>query len=400
MNKTEKAYEIGSRTREEFLVFGAPRIEQEEIDEVVATLRSGWLGTGPRVARFESQMKEFTGAPYAVATNSCTAALHLALLALGVGPGDEVITTPMTFAATANAVLHTGARPVFVDVHPENFNIDESCIEQAITPRTKVLLPVHFGGRPCNMDAILEIARRRGLYVIDDAAHCIEGSWYGNKVGNTADITCFSFYVTKNVTTGEGGMATTRNAEWADRMRTASLHGMTKDAYRRFSSSGYQHYDVVTPGFKYNMTDLQAALGLPQLRAVESRLRRRNEIWRYYDAQFARLPVQLPAPVPDGVIHARHLYSILIDDQAGLSRDEVLKSLTESKIGSGVHYTPVHLHSYYRDSFGYRPGDYPVAEKIGRTTLSLPLSAKLTDDDVEDVTAAFQNVFSSVVAGV
>jgi dTDP-4-amino-4,6-dideoxygalactose transaminase len=315
-----------------------------------------------------------------------------------VGPGDEVITTPMPFAATANVVLHAGARPVFVDVDPETFNIDENRIEDAITPRTKALLPVHFGGRPCNMGAILDIARRRGLFVIEDAAHCIEGSWNGNKVGNIGDITCFSFYVTKNVTTGEGGMATTRKPEWADRMRTEGLHGMTKDAYRRFSSSGYQHYDVVTPGFKYNMTDIQAALGFHQLRAVESRLRRRNEIWRYYDSEFARLPVQLPAPVPDGVIHGRHLYSVLIEDEAGVDRDEVLKSMAERKIGTGVHYTPVHLHSYYQNNFGYRAGDFPVAESIGRRTLSLPLSAKLSDEDVEDVTCAFQDVCSSRAA--
>lgn len=397
MKATNTLPGFGSRSREQFLVFGSPKIGEAEIDEVEATLRSGWLGTGPRVARFESLLKEYTGAPYAVATNSCTAALHLALLTLGVRPGDEVITTPMTFAATANAVIHAGARPVFVDVHPDTFNIDESRIERAITPRTKVLLPVHFGGRPCNMDAILDIAKRRGLFVIEDAAHCIEGWCRGKKVGNIADITCFSFYVTKNVTTVEGGMATTRNTEWADRMRTLGLHGMSKDAYRRFSSSGYQHYDVVAPGFKYNMTDVQAALGIHQLRAVESGLHRRNEIWQYYDSRFARLPVQLPAPVPAGVVHARHLYSILVADHAGLSRDEVLKSLTERKIGTGVHYTPVHLHSYYRNEFGYRPGAYPVAEGIGRRTLSLPLSAKLTDEDVEDVVSAVQEVCDSVM---
>ncbi len=384
------------RERLEFLVFGSPLIGEEEIAEVVATLRSGWIGTGPRVARFEQIMAEYTGARYAIAVNSCTAALHLSLLAIGVGPGDEVITTPMTFAATANAIVHTGATPVFVDIEPERMQIDPLLLESAITPRTKAILPVHFAGAVAPMDEILAIAGKHGLHVIEDAAHCVEGKYRGRKVGNISDLTCFSFYVNKNLTTAEGGMVTTNNDEWAERIRVLSLHGMDRDAYKRFTASGYKHYQVVAPGFKYNMTDVQAALGIHQLQRLESSWERRDQIWEHYQQCFSDLPVRRPAADLEDVRHARHLYTVLIGEaECGKSRDAIMDALHQRKIGTGVHYTALHLHPYYRHRFAFTEGMFPRAEAVGHCTLSLPLSAKLSDEDVEDVVNALRSVISS-----
>ena len=375
--------------RENFLVFGSPLVGEAEIEEVVATLRSGWIGTGPRVAKFEEMMKKYTGAEHAIAVSSCTAALHLSVLALGLGQGDEVITTPMTFAATANAVIHAGAKPVFVDVNRHTMLMDPEKIERAITPRTRAILPVHLAGRPCAMDEIAAIADKHGLAVIEDAAHCIEGRIGSRRVGSISGLTCFSFYVTKNLTTAEGGMVTTNNAEWAARIRRLGLHGMNADAYKRFSDQGFKHYQVVAPGYKYNLTDLQAAIGIHQLKRLEASWIRRNEIWNYYQEALSDLPLHRPAPDENNIRHARHLFTILVhEEECGRSRDDVLGSLHQQKIGCGVHYTALHLHPYYRQTFGYREGDYPNAEWIGSGTLSLPLSAKLTDEDIEDVAAA------------
>jgi len=379
--------------RKDFLVFGSPAIDEAEIDEVVATLRSGWIGTGPRVARFEEMFREYIGARHAIALNSCTAALHLSMVVSGVGPGDEVITTPMTFCATANAIVHTGARPVFVDVEPDTGNIDPGRIEEAITPRTKALVPVHYAGRPCRMDKIEAIARRHGLLLIEDAAHAIEAAHHGKKIGTIGDLTCFSFYVTKNVVTAEGGMVTTDNPDFAAKIKMYGLHGTSKDAWKRFSDEGYRHYQVLFPGFKYNMTDLQAALGIHQLARVAQGAKRRQEIWECYNQAFVDLPVVRPAPIEEGTVHARHLYTILVrTEEIGKSRDQVLNELIRLNIGTGVHYTALHLHLYYREAFGHKPGDFPNAEYIGERTLSLPLSAKLTDADVDDVSAAVRRV--------
>lgn len=382
--------------RESFLVFGSPLIGEAEVEEVVATLRSGWIGTGPRVARFEQMMKEYTGAEHAIATSSCTAALHLSLLALGIGPGDEVITTPMTFAATANSIIHTGAKPVFADVDRGTMLIEPEKIEAAITPRTKAIIPVHLAGRPCPMDEIIALARRHNLWVIEDAAHCIEGRYRDRKIGSISDLTCFSFYVTKNLTTCEGGMVMTNNQEWAERIRTLGLHGMSKDAYKRFSDQGYKHYEVVAPGYKYNMTDLQAALGIHQLERIERSWVRRNEIWNQYQAAFADIPVHLPVPDTSDIRHARHLYTLIVHEaECGKDRDEILDRLAQMKIGTGVHYTALHLHPYYRTRFGFSRGAFPNAEWIGEGTLSLPLSAKLTDTDVEGVIEAVRLAVTS-----
>lgn len=377
---------------DEFLVFGSPYLGDEEVDEVVRTLRSGWLGTGPRVAAFEDRFREYTGASHALALNSCTAALHVALLASGVGPGDEVITTPLTFAATANSIIHAGARPVFADVDPVTFNLSPSALEAAVTDRTRAVIPVHFGGRACDLDAILAICRKHDLLLIEDCAHAVETQYRGRHVGTFGDAGCFSFYVTKNLITGEGGMILTPHADVADRAKVLSLHGMTRDAWRRFGDDGYRHYQVIAPGFKYNMMDIQAAIGLHQLARVEALLPKRAAIWAQYDDAFRTLPCAIPSPAAADTVHARHLYTLVLDtDELGLHRDEVLNRMTAAGVGVGVHYLPVHTHPFYVEQFGYRRGDFPEAERIGDRTVSLPLSAKLRDQDVERVIAAVEN---------
>jgi dTDP-4-amino-4,6-dideoxygalactose transaminase len=377
--------------RDDFLVFGRPPIEDPEIAEVVATLRSGWIGTGPRVARFEELFKRYIGCEHAVAVSSCTAALHLSMVVSGVKAGDEVITSPMTFCATANAVVHTGARPVFADVERETGNLDPDRVEAAITPRTRAIVPVHYAGRPCRMDRLEALARRHGLLLIEDAAHAIESAYHGRKIGTIGDLTCFSFYVTKNLVTAEGGMVTTADPELAARIKMYALHGMSRDAWKRFSDEGYKHYQVLAPGFKYNMTDLQAALGIHQLGRIQANAVRRAAIWARYDEAFASLPLERPAPEEPGTVHGRHLYTILIDGPAE-RRDRALDDLVRLNIGTGVHYTALHLHPYYRETLGHGPGAFPNAEHIGDRTLSLPLSAKLTDRDVDDVIAAVRQV--------
>ncbi|HEY3175617.1 MAG TPA: DegT/DnrJ/EryC1/StrS family aminotransferase [Candidatus Polarisedimenticolia bacterium] len=379
--------------REDFLVFGRPALEEAEIQEVVATLRSGWIGTGPRVARFEESFRGYIGARHALALNSCTAGLHLSLIAAGVGPGDEVITTPHTFAATANAIVHTGATPVFVDVDRRTQNIEPSLIEAAITPRTKAILPVHFAGRPCDMDPILACSRRHGLIIIEDAAHAIEAVYHGRHVGTMGDAACFSFYVTKNLVTGEGGMVTTPHDDWAEKIQMYGLHGLSKGAWRRYSDEGFVHYQVLYPGFKYNMTDVQAALGIHQLARIEEYSRLRNQIWERYDAAFADLPATTPFPQEAGTRHARHLYTLLLDvERLRVDRDTVVEDLKREGIGTGIHFISLHLHPYYRDRFGFAPEGFPNARHISERTLSLPLSASLGDRDVQDVIDAVRKV--------
>jgi dTDP-4-amino-4,6-dideoxygalactose transaminase len=379
--------------REQFLVFGAPAIEDAEIQEVVATMRSGWLGTGPRVARFERQFAAYKGAEHAAAVNSCTAALHLALLASGVKPGDEVITTALTFCATVNAIIHAGATPVLADVDPVTMNIDPADVTRKLTGRTKALVPVHFAGRPCDMNSLCGLAERQGMRMIEDCAHAIETVYRGRKAGTFGDFGCFSFYVTKNVVTGEGGMVLTRREEDLARIKVLALHGMSKDAWKRFSDEGYKHYQVVDAGFKYNMMDIQAAIGIHQLERVEANWQRRQEIWQRYDEAFAGLPITRPAaPEPD-TRHAYHLYTLLIDERtARTSRDHFLDSMTRRNIGVGVHYLSIPEHPYYQEVFGWRPENFPNAMRIGRQTVSIPLSARLSNSDVEDVIAAVRSI--------
>lgn len=365
-----------------YLVFGSPVIDQDALDAIGRTVASCWLGTGPRVAEFEKAFGNYVGAGHAVATASCTAALHLAITACEIGPGDEVITTPMTFCATANAILHTGAKPVFADCRADTMNIDPAAIESAITPRTRAIVPVHFAGRACDMQAIRAIADRHGLLVIEDAAHAIETRCSVGKIGSLSDATCFSFYVTKNMTTGEGGMITTNRAELAAKCKVLGLHGMSADAWSRFSDKGYRHYDVVQPGFKYNLTDMAASIGLTQLPKLGDWMTRREQVWRQYDEAFAGLPVTTPlAPEPDS-LHARHLYTLLINPDAPLERDEFVSAMHDLGIGTGIHYRALHTHAYYREHFGYAPEQFPNAWSIGQRTVSLPLSPKLRDEDV------------------
>jgi dTDP-4-amino-4,6-dideoxygalactose transaminase len=375
------------------LVYGSPALGEEEIAEVVATMRSGWIGTGPRVQQFQEDFRAYAGSPHAVALNSCTAALHLVMLAAGVGPGDEVITTPMTFCATANAIVHCGATPVFADCDRRTLNIDPEQIARKITPRTRAILPVHFAGRPCDMAAIMEIARQRGLIMIEDCAHAI-GTRIGDRhVGTLGDFGCFSFYVTKNVTTGEGGMVVCRDPEAANRIKCLGLHGMSKDAWSRFGDQGLKHYDVVEAGYKYNMMDLQAAIGLCQLRKVERFWLRRQEIWRRYQESFADLPLATPLPPAAGTRHAYHLYTLILDiDKIGRSRDDVINALSRLNIGVGVHYRALHTHPFYAKTYGLRPGDFPEAQYVSERVLSIPLSPKLTDEDVGDVIDAVRRV--------
>jgi dTDP-4-amino-4,6-dideoxygalactose transaminase len=381
--------------RKDFLVFGSPLIEQPEIDEVVATLKSGWIGTGPKTHQFEDAFKDYVAAKYAVALNSCTAALHLALLALDIGPGDEVVVPALTFAATANVVVHCGAAPVFVDSNRMTQNIDPADFERKITPKTKAVIVVHMAGRPCDMDAIMAIARRHNVKVVEDAAHAVETVYKKKKVGTIGDIGCFSFYVTKNLVTGEGGMVVTDNEEYAKRMRILSLHGMSADAWKRYGSEGYKHYEVVEAGYKYNMTDMQASLGLHQLKRIGAHYARRREVWDAYNAALAGLPLALPAPFEPDTTHALHLYTIMVDEgRTGVSRDKFLAEMTKRNIGTGVHFRALHTQPFYQKLLGHRPEDFPNAQWIGECTVSLPLSAKLSDSDVADVIETVRSILS------
>jgi dTDP-4-amino-4,6-dideoxygalactose transaminase len=370
------------------VAFAPPAIGEAEIQEVVATLRSGWLSTGPRVHAFERAFAEYIGVPHAIAVNSCTAALHLSLLAAGIGPEDEVVTTPLTFCATANVIVHTGATPRFADIDPVTWNLSVARTAETVTSRTRAIIPVHYAGRPVDVAGFREVAQRHDLVLIEDAAHCVEGVTAGAKIGATADLTCFSFYATKNLTTGEGGMLTTSSDTWAYIARTASLHGMSRDAWSRYGAGGTPHYDVVMPGYKYNMMDLQAAIGLHQLQRLGDHLSRREAIWRMYDEGLTDLPLTRPAAIASGDVHARHLYTILVDPESGWSRDGLMSALREDGISTSVHFKALHLHSFYAERFNLTRGMFPVAELVSDRTLSLPLSAGMTDGQVAQVVGA------------
>ncbi len=385
----------GDPIRTQYLVFGSPSIGEEEILEVIRSLRSGWVGTGPKVKRFEEMFRKFKGCRHAIAVSSCSAALHLSLLALGIKSGDEVITTPVTFAATANCIVHVGARPVFADVQKETMNIDPQEVEKKIRPVTKAILPVHLTGRPCAMDELMRLANRFRLRVIEDAAHAIEASYRGRPIGTIGDLGCFSFYVTKNLTTVEGGMVITDQEEWAQSIKRMALHGLTEDAWHRFSDDGFKHYQVVSAGFKYNMTDIQASIGIHQFSKMEAFSQRRKEIWETYQESFGDLPLILPIQPSSDQKHAYHLYTPLLDlGRVRCSRDEFLQALHKENIGAGIHYVALHLHPFYQKNFGYRVGEFPNAEFISHRTFSLPFSAKLTDQDVEDVVQAVRRILT------
>ena len=378
--------------RQQFLSFSPPLIGAEEINEVVDTLRSDWITTGPKTKRFEADFARYLGAPAALALNSCTSALHLALIVLGVGPGDEVITTPMTFAATVNVIEHVGARPILVDVEPDTLNINPTKVEAAISPRTRAILVVHYAGHPADLDPLNNLASRRGLAVIEDAAHALPAKYRGRYVGSSKNPVAFSFYATKNLTTAEGGMLT-GDPEFIERARVLSLHGMSRDAWKRYDKGGSWYYEVVAPGFKYNMTDIQASLGLWQLQKLEAFQRRRREVVKAYNEAFKDVDaLELPVERPE-VEHAWHLYVLRLRlDTLRINRDQFIEELKARNIGTSVHFIPIHLHPYYRDKYGYKPEDFPVAYSNYLRMLSLPLSPRMTDQDVADVIEAVLDV--------
>ena len=382
-NPASSSAAVGS---EPYVAFARPDIGDAEIGAVLETLNSGWLTTGPRVAEFERRFADYIGVPHAVAVSSCTAALHLSLIAGGVGPGSEVVTTPLTFCATVNAIIHSGARPVFADIDVDTMNLNVGAVEQAIGPRTRAIVPVHFAGRPADVASLGRLAEARELRLIEDAAHALGAAVGGVRIGGCGDFTCFSFYSTKNLTTGEGGMVTTRSTEWASMVRIASRHGVDHSAWSRRSPDRAPDYDVVYPGFKYNMTDLQAAIGLQQLARSRSLFARRRTIWQRYQAGLSDLPVMLPKPPEPTSVHGCHLYTILVDSElCGWSRDDLQQYLARHGVQKSIHFRALHLHSYYARQFGLERGMFPNAEFVSDRTLSLPLSSMLTDSEVDRV---------------
>jgi dTDP-4-amino-4,6-dideoxygalactose transaminase len=378
-------------TRESFLVFGAPLIDREGIDEVVDSLESGWIGTGPKVSRFEGQLRDYVDAPRVSCLGSCTAALFLGLRGLNLGPGDEVLVPAMTFVASANSVEHIGARPVLVDCDPETGLIDLDAAEAAISERTAAIMPVHLAGRPVDMDRLNAIRDQRGIAVIEDAAHAIGTEWRERRIGSFGNLTAFSFYVTKNITTIEGGALASPSEEISERIERLALHGLSVGAWQRYSDAGFKHYEVEEPGFKFNMTDVQAALGLRQLERLDEWIDYRAELWSLYDELLEELPLDLP-PAPDPLTrHARHLYQVRVRPDARLSRDELLGHLTARNIGAGVHYRGVHLQPFYEAKYGLKPEDFPASTWFSEATVSLPLSPKVREEDVYDVVAALRS---------
>jgi len=384
--------------RDTFLDFSPPHIGEDEIKEVIDTLRSDWITTGPKVRRFEEEFADYLGAEAALAVSSGTDAMLVGLAALGLGPGDQVITTPMTFCSTVHVIEHLGARPVLVDVEPETLNIDPRAMEKAITrlkaqsAKLKAIMPVHLYGHPCEMDLILGLARQAGLFVLEDAAHGLPAKYKDKTVGTLGDLTAFSFYATKNLTTAEGGMLTGSKA-LLDKARPWTLHGMSRDAYKRYSAEGSWYYEVILPGFKCNLTDIQASLGIHQLKKLPAFQKRRRAIIEAYNRAFSIIPeIRIPTERP-AVESAWHLYVIRLDlETLNIDRNRFIEELKVRKIGTSVHFIPVHLHPYYRDKYGYKPEDFPVAYENYRRIISLPLHPRLSDRDVEDVVEAVTDV--------
>mgnify|MGYP000855575820 FL=1 len=380
--------------RKEMLAFSRPSLGDEEIAEILHSMRSGWITTGPKCARFEQDVCDYVGAKHAVALSSATAGLHLALLAAGVGPGDEVITTSMTFAATANVVALVGATPVFVEIR-DDLNIDPACIEAAVTPRTKAVIPVHFAGYPCDMERILEIARRRNLVVIEDAAHAIGTEYRGRRIGSLGAMTVFSFHPIKNITTGEGGMLVTDDPALAEKVRLLKFHGIQKDAWKRYGGKEIPQYEIHFPGFKYNLTDLQAALGIHQLKKLDGFIEIRTRLAARYRALLAGAPgILLPVtPLEEGIRHCWHLFVVLVDiDRLTIDRDRFMGAMLEANIGIGLHFPAVHLQPYYLKAFGCRRGTLPKTEFVSDRIFSLPLYPKMREADVDDAAAAAKEI--------
>ena len=380
--------------RSSFLPFARPSLGEEEIAEVADTLRSGWITTGPKVERFTAAFSEYVGARFAVPVSSATAGLHVALLALGVGPGDEVLTTPMTFVATLNTIVHCGATPVLADIDASTLNIRVEEIEKKVTPRTKAILPVHYVGQPADLDPILEIAAQARAAVLEDAAHAVGSEYKGRKIGSFPTTSVFSFHPNKNMTTGEGGMVVMEDEDVFEKASLFKFHGMDRESWKRFAKSGSPRYDVALPGFKYNMMDIQAALGIHQLPRLPGFLAERARLAARYDGLLANLPgLILPQRVSYPVRHAWHLYTPLVDiDRLTIGRDRFMEELKKRNIGTGLHYSAAHEFSYYADRFGWKPDDFPEAHFVSERIVSLPLFPGLTDADQDDAVAAIREV--------
>jgi perosamine synthetase len=390
-----------------FLPFALPVIGEEEVSEVLDVLKSGWITTGPKVRLFEKEFAEYIGCKHAIAVNSCTAALHLALEAIGIGEGDEIITSPMTFAATTEVIRYFKARPVFVDIDSTTMNLDVELLEETVQrrcesgdgKRLKAIIPVHYAGYPCDMDTIMALASRYNLRIIEDAAHAFPTSYKRKMIGTLGDITCFSFYATKNITTGEGGMITTDNEEYANRMRIMSLHGISKDAWKRYTAEGSWYYEIIAPGYKYNLTDIAAGLGVAQLRKADAFLKRRMQIADRYHEAFQELnELDLPLVVggKEGTTHSWHLYVIRLNLQRlQIDRNRFIDELKRKGIGTSVHFIPLHIHPYYREVYGYQSDDFPVAYEAYQRIISLPIYARMTDDDVTRVIESVTDIVKS-----
>jgi len=374
-----------------FLPYFQPSIGKEEIKEVVKTLKSGWLTMGPKTIEFEKLIAKYTGAKYAIAVNSCTAALHLSLIALGIGEGDEVIITPFTFAATANVIIQVGAKPVFVDIKKDTYNIDPEEIEKSITTKTKAIIPVHYAGQPCEMDKIMKIAKKHNLFVIEDAAHAIGAEYKGRKIGTIGDLTCFSFYATKNMTTGEGGAITTNNKKLAEKIEILRLHGMSRDAWKRYSKKGSWYYEIEECGWKYNMTDIQAALGIVQLKKLDKFIEIRRKYVQIYNKELSKIKgIITPYEMPN-VKHVYYLYPILLENY---DRDKFINKMAKNGIQCSVHFIPLHLHPFYRKKFGFKRGDFPNSEWVYEREVSLPLYPKMKYSDLAFVIQTIKNILN------
>ena len=396
MTMIKPAIEGNTAIRQDFLPLCRPSISQQEKSEIISALESGWLSTGPRTKQFERNMAEYLGAKEVLAISSCTAGLHLALVASGISTSDEVITSPLTFIASANTILHARATPVLADVDPQTYNISISEIEKKITSKTKAIIAVHYAGQPCEMDQIMLLAKKHKLLVIEDAAHAI-GTKYKNTLigGGSERITVFSFYATKTMTTGEGGAIATDMEDTLKKARVLALHGITNDAWKRYSAAGSWFYEVVAPGFKYNMTDTQAALGICQLRRLEAFIEKREIICQKYDKAFSGLKELTTPYVMKDIRHSRYIYPILINSEfLKIDRDKFIQALRAENIGTSVHFIPVHLHPYYRDTFGYKRGAFPIVESIYDRIISLPLFPDMTDKDTNDVIEAVTRIIA------
>jgi len=395
--------------RATFLPFALPDTDEDEVNEIAEAVRSGWISTGPKTRQFEQDFAAYVGAKHAIAVNSCTAAMHLALEAIGLKAGDEVITTTLTFAATAEVIRYFNARPILVDIDPLTLNLNLSQVEAAISPRTRAIIPVHLAGLAVDMDCLAAIAARNHLYIIEDAAHALPTKYNGHLIGaslqfptsvpNTdllSPITCFSFYATKALTTGEGGMICTDDEAIADRCRTMSLHGISRDAWKRYTADGSWYYEILAPGFKYNMTDVAAAMGLAQLRKVKRMWQRRAEIAQRYTASFASIEeLMTPAEAPADGQHAWHLYVLRLNlEHLRIDRAQFVNELKLLNIGVSVHFIPLHIHPYYRETYGYRPEDFPVAYHEYQRIISLPIYSKMSDQDIQDVINAVCHIVS------